>query len=118
MNELAGQLRQHEGSLSSSVQACILAVEKLSDTLAEKLSREFQQFPDNLCCPPVQTRKYIKQGTLWFFLSDHGEDLGKRDGKPTLTLDAWACELQGKTTEKEDSARKNDTLVSSRQFPR
>ena len=39
VDELARQLRQYEESLSSSL---VLAVEKLPDILAEKLSQEFQ----------------------------------------------------------------------------
>ena len=38
-DELAGQLRQYEGSLSSSLRACISAVEKLPDMPAEKPSQ-------------------------------------------------------------------------------
>ncbi|KAK4832926.1 hypothetical protein QYF61_026569 [Mycteria americana] len=42
VDELAGQLQQYEENLSSSLQTCISAVEKLLDMLAEKVSREFQ----------------------------------------------------------------------------
>lgn len=38
VGELAGQLQKHKGSFTSSLWACTSAVEKLPDTLAEKLS--------------------------------------------------------------------------------
>ncbi|KAM9590490.1 uncharacterized protein ACIBXB_005749 [Morphnus guianensis] len=41
VDELAVQLRQYEGSLSSSLRACVSAV--------EELSREFQQFKVDMC---------------------------------------------------------------------
>ncbi|KAK4810808.1 hypothetical protein QYF61_008780 [Mycteria americana] len=33
-------------------------------------------------------RGYTPQGTLWFYLCDHGEDMRKWDGNPTSTLEA------------------------------
>ncbi|KAK4811001.1 hypothetical protein QYF61_014473 [Mycteria americana] len=85
--------------------------------------------------PPVQTsvsairsqhssaqergyRGYTPRGTLWFYLCDHGEDMRKWDGKPTLTLEARVRELQGKTITKGGSSRKIAAPVSSWQFPR
>ena len=125
---MAGQLQQYEGSLSSSLWACILAV--------KKLPLEFQQFREGKSySPPVQAcisairskcssaqergyRRYIPLGTLWFYLCDYGEDMRKWDGKPTSTLEARVCELQGKTITKGDSSWKNATPVSNRQLPR
>ncbi|GAB0209499.1 hypothetical protein GRJ2_003415600 [Grus japonensis] len=93
VDEVAGQLQQYEESLSSSL---VLAV--------EKLSREFQQFREDMSySPPVWTsisairskrssaqergyRGYTPRGTLWFYLHDHGEDMRKWDGKPTSIL--------------------------------
>ena len=42
----------------------------------------------------------------------------KWDGKPTSTLEARVCELQGKTTTKGGSPRRVMAPVSSEQFPR
>ena len=42
----------------------------------------------------------------------------KWDGKPTLTLEAWVCELQGKTITQGGLYRKAAAPVSSEQFPR
>ncbi|XP_049683074.1 ubiquitin carboxyl-terminal hydrolase 4 isoform X4 [Accipiter gentilis] len=135
VDEVAGRLQQYEGSISSSLRACISAVEKLPDMLAEKLSREFQRFEGKFCPAPVQApisairsrhssaeekgyRRYTPRSTLWFYLRDHGEDMREWDGKPTSTLEARVSELQGKTITKGDSSWKNAAPVASRQFPR
>ncbi|KAM9591481.1 uncharacterized protein ACIBXB_006278 [Morphnus guianensis] len=128
VDELAVQLRQYEGSLSSSLRACVLAV--------EELSREFQQFKvDMSSSPPVQARiaaigskhssaqergerKYTRRANLWFYLRDHGEDMRKWDGEPTSVLDARVQELREKAIRKEDSSWKNAAPVSREQSPR
>ena len=46
MNEVAKLLRQYEGNLSSSLQACVSAVEKLSE--------EVHQLKENLSSPPPE----------------------------------------------------------------
>ncbi|GAB0183396.1 hypothetical protein GRJ2_000804900 [Grus japonensis] len=125
VDEVAGWPQQYKESLSSSL---VLAV--------EKLSRKVQQLEENMSySPPVQTsisairskhssaqerryRGYTPQGTLWFYLCDHEEDMRKWDGKHTSTLQADVHELQGKTITKGDSSRKNAAPVSSGQFPR
>jgi len=63
-------------------------------------------------------RGYPPQGTLWFYLHEHREDMRKWDAKPTSTLEARVCELEGKPVTKWDSARKNATPVSSGQLSR
>ncbi|GAB0203798.1 hypothetical protein GRJ2_002845400 [Grus japonensis] len=95
VDEVAGRLQQYEESLSSSLVSAV-----------EKLFQKVQQLKENMSySPPVQTsisairskhssaqergyRGYTPQGTLWFYLRDHGEDMRKWDGKPTLTLEA------------------------------
>ncbi|KAK4821074.1 hypothetical protein QYF61_012416 [Mycteria americana] len=97
-DELAGKLQQYKKCLSSSLWACISAV--------EKLSWEFQQFKEDMSCsPPVQNSisairsqcssaqergfsGYTPQATLWFYLHDHREDMRKWDGKSASTLEA------------------------------
>ncbi|KAF4787406.1 hypothetical protein TURU_171239 [Turdus rufiventris] len=61
--------------------------------------------------PPARERGYTPQADLWFFLHDHGKDMGKWDGKPTSALAAryqsvaYECERQKleATCEKRDS---------------
>ena len=45
-------------------------------------------------CPPASERGYSPRADLWFFLCDHGEDMGKWDGKPTSVLAALVCKLR------------------------
>ncbi|KAK4818455.1 hypothetical protein QYF61_013661 [Mycteria americana] len=96
VDELAGQLQQYEESLSSSLRACISAVEKLPDTLAKKLSQDFQRLKEGMSCsPPVLTSipairskhssaqergcsGYTPRATLWFHLRERNEDMRKR----------------------------------------
>ena len=124
VDEMARQLRQYEENLSSSLRACVSAVEKLSEK-----SEELIELIKNSYSPPVQTnisairsehssdqereyRRYTPRGTLWFYLRDHGEDMRKWDRKPTSVLDARVRELKGKTTRKGDSSRKDAAPVS------
>ncbi|XP_042655671.1 ubiquitin carboxyl-terminal hydrolase 4 isoform X3 [Tyto alba] len=135
VDELTGRLRQYEGSISSSLWACVSAVEKLPDILVKKLSQEFQQFEGRFLPTPVQanisatrsehssaqekgSRRDTTRATLWSYLRDHGENMREWDGKPTSTLEARVCELQGKTITRGDFSWKNATPVSSGQFLR
>jgi len=112
VDEDAVRLQQYEESLSSSLVSAM-----------EKLSQKVQQLKESVSySPPVRVsvsvirgkhfsaqeteyRGYPPWATLWFYLCDHGEDMRKRDGNPTSTLEARVRQLQGKTTTKEDSAR-------------
>jgi len=125
VDEVAVRLRQYEESLSSSLVSAV-----------NKLSWEFQQFKEDMSySPPVRAfisairgkrfsaqereyRGYAPRGTLWFYLHDHRDDMRKWDGKPTSSLEARVCELQGKTITKGDSVRKNASPVSSSQLSR
>ena len=44
--------------------------------------------------PPASERGYSPRADLWFFLRDHGEDMGKWDGKPTSVLAARVHQLR------------------------
>ncbi|RMC05617.1 hypothetical protein DUI87_17707 [Hirundo rustica rustica] len=48
--------------------------------------------------PPARERGYTPRADLWFFLRDHGEDMGRWDGKPTSALAAWVRELKERNT--------------------
>ena len=58
MNEVTKILRQYEGNLSSSLQACVSAVEKLSE--------EFHKLKENLSSPPPERTSVhqLKENTL------------------------------------------------------
>jgi len=125
VDEVAVRLRHCEESLSSSLVSAV-----------KKLSREFQQFKEDMSYSPsvrssisaVRGRRfsyqergyrgYTPRGTLWFYLRDHGEDMRNWDGKPTSALEAQVRELRGKTITKGESVRKNAAPVSSSQLSR
>jgi len=125
VDEVAVRLCQYEESLPSSHVSAV-----------NKFSRQLQQFKEDMSCTsPVRARisairgkrfcaqerkyrGYTPQGTLWFYLRDHGEDMRKWDGKPTSSLEARVHELRGKTITKGDSFRKTATPVSSSQLSR
>ncbi|RMC20416.1 hypothetical protein DUI87_01266 [Hirundo rustica rustica] len=48
--------------------------------------------------PPARERGYTPRADLWLFLHDHGEDMGRWDGKPTSALAAWVRELKERNT--------------------
>jgi len=120
VDAVAVRLRQYEESFSSSLISAV-----------EKLSREFQQFKEDMSYfPPVRAsvsairskhfsvqergyRGYTPRGILWFYLCDHEENMRKWDGKPSSALEARVHELRGKTITKGDSSRKNAAPVSS-----
>lgn len=99
VDELACQILQYKGSLSSSLWACVLAVEGLSWT-SSNLKRTC---PSNLYSPVSEVlgvgaslpkrREYGRctpWSTLWFY---HEEDMRKWDGKCTSILAAEVHEL-------------------------
>ncbi|RMB96402.1 hypothetical protein DUI87_27077 [Hirundo rustica rustica] len=48
--------------------------------------------------PPARERGYTPRADLWYFLRDHGEDMGRWDGKPTSALAARVRELKERNT--------------------
>ena len=102
VDEVASMLQQYEYP-SSSLWACVSAMEKLVQQIKEKET-------SSTAPPPVQTRissiaskhssaqerggsGYTSLIIPWFNMHDHGEDMRKWNGKPTLILQAWICEL-------------------------
>ena len=104
VDTVTSQLQEYKESISSSLVSAV-----------EKLSQEAQQLKkDRSYSPPVQASiaairslhssaqergysGYTLQGTLWFYLCEHREDMSKWDEKPALTPEALVHELQGKT---------------------
>lgn len=109
VDALASQLWHYKENLSSSLGDCLSAMEKLSQ-------ETHQLIEDMSYSPCVQTVvsairskrssaqerghcAYTSCATPWIYLRDHTEDMRTWDGKFTSTLEAWVCELQGKTME-------------------
>ncbi|GAB0206793.1 hypothetical protein GRJ2_003144900 [Grus japonensis] len=102
VNEVTGQLQQYEENLSSSVRACVSAVERpyeKSKNLLEKLSWEVRQLKEDMSnsllvrtsISTIRSKRssaqergykgYTPRGNPWFYLRDYREDMRKRDGK-------------------------------------
>ncbi|RMB89415.1 hypothetical protein DUI87_34206 [Hirundo rustica rustica] len=55
--------------------------------------------------PPARERGYTPRADLWYFLRDHGEDMGRWDGKPTSALAARVRELKERNTNRGGSTK-------------
>ena len=118
---LSRQLQKYEDNLSVPIQACVSAVEKLSQRLHDLVEQASPSSPRRSDISatknqyfPARGREYPRRtprGTLWFYLRDHGEDMRKWDGQPTSTLAARVNELQGNTAARRGSPRKNAAPV-------
>ncbi|XP_051667672.1 uncharacterized protein LOC127481899 [Manacus candei] len=112
------KLRLYDSMIGGPIQARISSVEtivnelkELTTGLKEKIER------NNLHTAPVRTRRpsarenrQTSRTELWYFLSDHGEDMRRWDRKPTRALAARVQELKGK--EKGKSAKVSAVPVS------
>lgn len=56
-------------------------------------------------CSPARERGYTPQADLCFFLRDHGEDMGRWDGKPTSVLAARARQLKDRNSNPGNSSK-------------
>jgi len=116
VGQLAGQLQQFQGNLSSTptLQACA--------TAGERLSQQFQLFKDSTSSSSPVPAIILAVGEhvhapLWFCPHGHQEDMTQWDGEPTLNLEAGVCELRGKTAAKKGPSRKITAPVAVEQFP-
>ncbi|RMC20150.1 hypothetical protein DUI87_00996 [Hirundo rustica rustica] len=67
--------------------------------------------------PPARERGYTPRADLWFFLSDHGEDMRRWDGKPTSALAARVCELKERNTNRGGPTKMKVASTSHDQAP-
>ncbi|GAB0210239.1 macrophage immunometabolism regulator [Grus japonensis] len=80
VNEVAGQLQQYEENLSSSLRACVSAVERLSEkskNFFEKLSQEFWQLKEDTSNSPlvwtsISAVRMRKSNGEWRLTVDYG----------------------------------------------
>ncbi|RMC19505.1 hypothetical protein DUI87_04117 [Hirundo rustica rustica] len=68
--------------------------------------------------PPARERGYTPRADLWYFLHDHGEDMGRRDGKPTSALAARVRELKERNTNRGGPTKMKVALTSHDQAAR
>ncbi|RMC18149.1 hypothetical protein DUI87_05030 [Hirundo rustica rustica] len=108
VGSVAKKLQNYESIISSPMQAQVSAVAKeLREEIREKVEEmrrnSSQVAPVQVTgpriraqWPPTRERGYTPQADLWFFLSDHGEDMGRWDGKPTSAWQHGQREAQEK----------------------
>ncbi|RMC20355.1 hypothetical protein DUI87_01204 [Hirundo rustica rustica] len=68
--------------------------------------------------PPARERGYTPRADLWYFLRDHGEDMGRWDGKPTSALAARVRELKERNTNRGDATKMKVASASHDQAAR
>ncbi|RMB97549.1 hypothetical protein DUI87_25913 [Hirundo rustica rustica] len=125
VGSVANKLRNYESIISGPVQAQVSAVAKeLREEIREKMEEVTEKMEEMMRRnsshvapvrvtgpriraqqPPARERGYTPRADLWYFLRDHGEDMGRWDGKPTSALAAQVCELKERNTNRGGSTK-------------
>ncbi|RMB91853.1 hypothetical protein DUI87_31781 [Hirundo rustica rustica] len=110
VGSVANKLRNYESMISGSMQAQVSALAKELREEIKGVREEMRRNSSHVALvrvtgprvraqqPPARERGYTPQADLWFFLRDHGEDMGGWDRKPTSALAARVCELIERNT--------------------
>ncbi|RMC11070.1 hypothetical protein DUI87_12262 [Hirundo rustica rustica] len=130
VGSVANKLRNYESMISGPMQAQVSALAK---ELREEIREVWEEMRRNSSHvapvrvtgprvraqqPPARERGYTPRADLWYFLSDHGEDMGRWDGKPTSALAAWVRELKERNTNRGGSTKMKVASTSHDQAPR
>ncbi|KAF4804500.1 hypothetical protein TURU_007280 [Turdus rufiventris] len=108
VGSVANKFRNFESMIDGPMQAHVSAVVKeFKEEFKEEMRgmreemRKINAAPLRVTAPKVRTQRpparergYTPRADLWFFLHEHGEDMGKWDGKPTSVLTAWVRQLR------------------------
>ncbi|KAJ7413849.1 hypothetical protein BTVI_42303 [Pitangus sulphuratus] len=123
---IANKLRMYDSMVHGPLQARISSVETLINNLTtlttkiqdqqekmlEKIERNSSQVaPVRTRCPPTREGRQTSRTELWYFLSDHGEDMRQWDRKPTHVL---ATRVQGLKVKKKAKYMKVSAVPVSR----
>ncbi|RMB99856.1 hypothetical protein DUI87_23634 [Hirundo rustica rustica] len=114
VGSIANKLRNYESIISGPMHAQVSAVAKelreKMEEVTEKMEEMMRRNSSHVAPvqvtgprvraqqPPARERGYTPRADLWYFLRDHGEDMGRWDGKPTSALAARVCELKERNT--------------------
>ncbi|RMC04379.1 hypothetical protein DUI87_19200 [Hirundo rustica rustica] len=114
VGSVVNKLRNYESMISGPMQAQVsVMVKELREEMREmreEMREEMRRNSSHVAPvrvtgprvraqhPPDRDRGYSPQTDLWFFLRDHGEDMGRWDGKPTSALAARVRELKERNT--------------------
>ncbi|RMC19764.1 hypothetical protein DUI87_03328 [Hirundo rustica rustica] len=105
VGSVANKLRNYESIISGPMQAQVSALAKELREEMMEMREEMRRNSTHVAPvrvtgprvraqqPPARERGYTPRADLWYFLRDHGEDMGRWDGKPTSALaargEAW-----------------------------
>ncbi|RMC22373.1 hypothetical protein DUI87_00686 [Hirundo rustica rustica] len=138
VGSVANKLRNYKSIISSPVQAQVSAVAKeLREEIREKMEEVTEKMEEMMRKnsshvapvrvtgprvraqqPPARERGYTPRADLWYFLRDHGEDMGRWDGKRTSALAAWVRELKERNTNRGGSTKMKVASTSHDQAAR
>ncbi|RMB93993.1 hypothetical protein DUI87_29580 [Hirundo rustica rustica] len=124
VGSVANKLRNYESIISGPMQAQVSAVAKELRERMEEVTEEMREMREEMRRnsshvapvrvtgprvraqqPPARGRGYTPRADLWYFLRDHGEDMGRWDGKPTSALAAQGRELKERNTNRGGSTK-------------
>ncbi|RMB89873.1 hypothetical protein DUI87_33737 [Hirundo rustica rustica] len=145
VGSVANKLRNYESMISGPMQAQVSAVAKelreemreMREEVTEKMEEVTEKMEEMMRRnsshvapvrvtgprvrgqqPPARERGYTPRADLWFFLSDHGEDMGRWNGKPTSALAARVRELKERNTNRGGSTKMKVASASHDQAAR
>ncbi|RMC21927.1 hypothetical protein DUI87_02798 [Hirundo rustica rustica] len=130
VGSVANKLRNYESMINGPMQAHVSAVVKELKEQMKEMREEMRRNSSHVAPvrvtgprvraqhPPARERGYTSQADLWFFLCDHGEDMGRWDGKPTSALAARVHELKERNTNRGGSTKMKVASASHNQAPR
>ncbi|RMC04414.1 hypothetical protein DUI87_19236 [Hirundo rustica rustica] len=117
VGSVANKLGNYESMISGPMQAQVSAVAKELKEKMEEVTEEIREVREEMRRnsshvapvrvtgprvraqqPAARERGYTPRADLWYFLRDHGEDMGRWDGKPTSALAARVRELKERNT--------------------
>ncbi|RMC16256.1 hypothetical protein DUI87_08471 [Hirundo rustica rustica] len=124
VGSVANKLRNYESIINGPMQAQVSAVAKELRERMEEVTEEIREVREEMRRnsshvaavrvtgprvraqqPPARERGYTPRADLWFFLRNHGEDMGRWDGKPTSALVARVHELKERNTNQGGSTK-------------
>ncbi|RMB89960.1 hypothetical protein DUI87_33659 [Hirundo rustica rustica] len=137
VGSVAKKLRNYESIICGPMQAQVSAVAKELRERMEEVTEEIREVREEMRRnsshvapvrvtgprvraqqPPARERGYTPRADLWYFLRDHGEDMGRWDGKPTSALAARVRELKERNTNRGSSTKMKVASTSPDQAAR
>ncbi|RMC11042.1 hypothetical protein DUI87_12234 [Hirundo rustica rustica] len=134
VGSVANKLKNYKSMIGGPMQAQVSAMTKelreRMEEVTEEMGEEMRRISSHVApvrvtgprvraqWPPARERGYTPRADLWYFLRDHGEDMGRWDGKPTSALAAWVRELKERNTNRGGSTEMKVASTSHDQAAR